>query len=92
MKSGIITRVSLGSLSVALIAAASPAPAQTQDKPTELGGVTVTDTAIDDQEAETSYKVSRSIGAMRTDTPLIDVPQSVTVVTVKRLCCKNREA
>ena len=78
MKSGILTRVSLGSLSVALIAAASPALAQTQDKPTELGGVTVTDTVIDDQEAETSYKVSRSIGAMRTDTPLIDVPQSVT--------------
>ncbi|RQW40342.1 TonB-dependent siderophore receptor [Novosphingobium sp. LASN5T] len=85
MKSGILTRVSLGSLSVALIAAASPALAQTQDKPTELGGVTVTDTVIDDQEAETSYKVSRSIGAMRTDTPLIDVPQSVTVVSAKQI-------
>ncbi|MDV5825537.1 TonB-dependent receptor [Sphingobium naphthae] len=70
-----------------LIAAASPAwaQAQAQTKPAELGTVTVTDTAIDEQEAETSYKVSRSISATRTDTPLIDVPQSVTVVPVKQI-------
>ncbi|MCE3589784.1 TonB-dependent receptor plug domain-containing protein, partial [Escherichia coli] len=34
---------------------------------------------------ETSYKVSRSIGAMRTDTTRIDVPQSVTVVSAKQI-------
>ncbi|WP_242443604.1 TonB-dependent receptor plug domain-containing protein [Sphingobium sp. LB126] len=86
MKTSIISRISLGAMSTVLaVAGAAPAFAQTQDKPTELGGVTVTDTAIDDQEAETSYKVSRSIGATRTDTALVDVPQSVTVVPVKQI-------
>ncbi|WP_066721914.1 TonB-dependent receptor [Sphingomonas pituitosa] len=83
-----LARTSLAALSTAmLIAAASPAwaQAQAQTKPAELGTVTVTDTAIDEQEAETSYKVSRSISATRTDTPLIDVPQSVTVVPVKQI-------
>ncbi|MGE6695257.1 TonB-dependent siderophore receptor [Sphingobium sp. GW456-12-10-14-TSB1] len=86
MRSSIFARTSFSALSTMLMAAAAmPAAAQTQDKPTELGGVTVTDTAINTPEAETSYKVSRSIGAMRTDTPLIDVPQSVTVVPVKQI-------
>jgi catecholate siderophore receptor len=63
-----------------------PAAAQTaQRQPAELGGVTVTDTAIDEAESETSYKTSRSTGAMRTDTPLVDVPQSVTVVPQKQI-------
>ena len=82
----IIKGVSLGALSTTLlIAAGSPAWGQAQSKPAELGTVTVTDTAIDEQEAETSYKVSRSVSATRTDTPLVDVPQSVTVVPVKQI-------
>jgi catecholate siderophore receptor len=64
-----------------ILAAATPAFAQ--EKPVDLGGVTVTDTAINDSEAQTSYKVSRTTGAMRTDTPLIDVPQVVNIVTDK---------
>lgn len=50
-----------------------------------LGSVTVTDTAIDESEAQSSYKVTRTISATRTDTPLIDVPQAVNVVTVKQI-------
>lgn len=36
-------------------------------------------------EAETGYKVSESLSATRTNTPLIDVPQSVNVVSVKQI-------
>lgn len=75
----------------AILAAASlvevlalPAYAQEQQPPV-LGSVTVTDTAINDSEAETSYKTTHSVSAMRTDTPLIDVPQTVNVVTVKQI-------
>ncbi|MCW6529953.1 TonB-dependent siderophore receptor [Sphingomonas sp. MMSM20] len=86
MKLSILAHVSPRALSIAVaVAAASPAAAQAQEKPAELGSVVVTDTAIDEKEAETSYKVSRSISATRTDTPLIDVPQSVTVVPIKQI-------
>lgn len=66
-----------------LLSLVSPSLAIAQEQ--VLGSVTVTDTAIDDREAESSYKVSRSISATRTDTPLIDVPQSVNVVSVKQI-------
>jgi len=69
------------------LAAAGPALAQDREPPEtrELGSVTVTDTAIEEDEAETSYKVTRNTSAMRTDTPLIDVPQTVNIVTVKQI-------
>lgn len=86
MKTVTMGHISLGALSVAmLIGAGSPAWGQTQSKPAELGTVTVTETAINEPEAETSYKVSRSVSATRTDTPLVDVPQTVTVVPVKQI-------
>ncbi len=62
---------------------AQSAPPASQER--ELGSMTVTDTAIDDSEASTSYKVTRATSATRTDTPLIDVPQTVNVVTVKQI-------
>lgn len=69
-------------MTLALVAAVPGAAlAQTQD----LGSVTVRDTAIDESEAVSSYKVTRATSATRTDTPLVDVPQSVTVVTVKQI-------
>ncbi len=37
------------------------------------------------KEAEGSYKVSNSRSAMRTDTPLIDTPQAVNVISVKQI-------
>lgn len=37
------------------------------------------------REAESGYKVSNSRSATRTDTPLINTPQSVNVVTVKQI-------
>lgn len=72
-------------VSLALLFAVEATAQTAQRPPAELGGVTVTDTAIDEAESETSYKTSRSIGAMRTDTPLVDVPQSVTVVPQKQI-------
>lgn len=36
-------------------------------------------------EAETGYKVSESLSATRTNTPLIDVPQAINVVSVKQI-------
>lgn len=36
-------------------------------------------------EAETGYKVSASRSASRTDTPLIDVPQAINIVSVKQI-------
>ena len=50
-----------------------------------LGSVAVTDTAIEAPEATTSYKASRSTTATKTNTPLVDVPQSVSVVTVRNI-------
>lgn len=38
-----------------------------------------------EKEAETGYRVSDSRSAMRTDTPLIDTPQAITVVTAKQI-------
>ena len=37
------------------------------------------------REAETGYKVSNSSSGMRTDTPLVDTPQSVSVITAKQI-------
>lgn len=67
------------------LASTASAQGQAAQDGQKLGSVTVTDTAINDQEAETSYKVTRGTSAMRTDTPLIDVPQTVNVVTVKQI-------
>lgn len=36
-------------------------------------------------ESESGYKVSASRSASRTDTPLVDVPQAINVVTVKQI-------
>lgn len=58
---------------------AAPAP-----EGRRLGGVTVVGTPIDD-ETQKSYKISRSLTATKTDTPLVDVPQSVNVVSVKQI-------
>ena len=64
---------------------AAPAAAQITTPDREIGSVTVTDTAIEESEAQSGYKVSRSTQAMRTDTPLVDVPQSVSVITVRQI-------
>jgi len=49
-----------------------------------LSGVTVTAQARE-QESKTSYKVTGSTTGTRTDTALIDVPQAVTVVSIKQI-------
>jgi catecholate siderophore receptor len=67
---------------VALVLAA---PAVAQEEGRKLGGVVVTDTAIDplgiEAPADQGYKADRIVSATRTDTPLVNVPQSITVVT-----------
>ena len=50
-----------------------------------IGSVTVTDTAISESEAQKGYKITRTTSATRTDTPLVDVPQSVNIVTVRQI-------
>ncbi|WP_218647479.1 TonB-dependent receptor plug domain-containing protein [Sphingobium lactosutens] len=50
-----------------------------------FGSVTVTDTAIDASDAQTSYKVNRSISATRADTPLIGMSQSVSVISIRQI-------
>jgi catecholate siderophore receptor len=74
--------------SAIVLVAAAPAVAQEQESP-RLGGVVVTDTAIDplsiERPADRGYKADRIVSATRTDTPLVDVPQSVTVVTADQI-------
>lgn len=75
---------------LALLAATSAvcwtgvAQADAASDPNTLSGVTVTAQARE-QESKTSYKVTGSTTGTRTDTPLIDVPQAVTVVSVKQI-------
>jgi catecholate siderophore receptor len=71
------------------LVALAPAAAQSEDSPKKLGGVVVTDTAIGplsiEGSADRGYKADRIVSATRTDTPLVDVPQSVTVVTADQI-------
>ena len=64
---------------------APAASTATNDRRDDPNLVTVVGTLIDDDESETSYKVTRNTGAMRTDTPLVDVPQSVGIVTARQI-------
>src|SRR5262245_31933388 len=70
------------STSAILILSAS-AYGQEGNQPVMLGKVKVEDTAL--EEGSKTYKASRSLTATKTDTPLIDVPQAVNVVTVKQI-------
>src|SRR5690606_12063948 len=60
---------------IGLMGGASPAMAQDETSPTRLGGGTVTDTPIDE-----SYKRSER-ESDRSTAPLLDTPQTVSVVT-----------
>lgn len=83
-KSGAAMRAMM--LSAVSLSALGAAPALAQSGGArDLGRLTVTDSAIDDNEAETGYKVTRGTAGMRTDTPLVDTPQSVNVVTVRQI-------
>lgn len=63
----------------------TPAFAQDGATPRRLGSVVVTDTAIDplsiERPRDEGYRAGRIVSATRTDTPLVDVPQSISVVT-----------
>lgn len=64
-------------------------PAVAQEDGRSLGGVVVTDTAINplsiEAPADRGYKADRIVSATRTDTPLVNVPQSITVVTTDQI-------
>lgn len=62
--------------------AAETAPAE-QDN-TAVSSVTVQG-AKREQESKSSYKITRSTSATRTDTDLIDVPQAVSVISIKQI-------
>lgn len=59
---------------VGLMAGITPAHAQGEGEPQRLGGVTVTDTAIDD-----SYNRTESLSPKST-APLLDTPQTINVI------------
>ncbi len=69
----------VGMLSSAFAAQAQTAPAPAA-KPTDLGSVTVTDTAID----EGSYKTEKADSPKYT-APLVDTPRSITVIPAQVL-------
>ena len=60
-----------------LVAAITLAPAAVFAQPTTLAPVKVT---AQTSSAATSYKAERTTTATRTDTPLIDVPQAISVI------------
>lgn len=59
---------------IGLMAGTAPAQAQGQDEPRSLGGVTVTDTAIDE-----SYNRTETLNPKAT-APLLDTPQTINVI------------
>ncbi|MGB3931841.1 MAG: TonB-dependent receptor [Sphingobium sp.] len=59
---------------IGLLAGAAPAYAQSDSEPRQLGGVTVTDTAIDD-----SYNRTETPSPKRT-APLLDTPQTINII------------
>lgn len=69
---------------VAAAAMAGPALAKEpigEQQSTTLGEIVVTG----ERASRTSYAVDSSLSAMKTNTPLIDTPQSVTVVSLKQI-------
>ncbi|WP_246152480.1 TonB-dependent receptor [Sphingomonas montanisoli] len=76
LPSSAFSRLLLASVSVASLASPLAAAA-----PSESETIIV----IGEKEAETGYKVTDSVSAMRTNTPLVDTPQSITVVTAKQI-------
>lgn len=61
---------------------------QSASQPIVLPPVTVEGSALDfslTKPTDKGYKATRSLSATKTDTPLIDVPQSVSVVTEKQI-------
>ncbi len=57
--------------------------------PAEQDGTAVSSVTVHgakrEQESKSSYKITRSTSATRTDTDLIDVPQAVSVVSIKQI-------
>lgn len=68
-------------LLLAVSGAALVAGSAAAQEASELTGVTVTGQT----ESREGYKVSKTLSAMKTDTDLIDVPQSVSIVSIKQI-------
>lgn len=76
----------LSFISVALLTTAPTFAESAKEDDTDQAqqqGRTIIVTGV--REAETGYKVSNTMSATRTDTPLIDTPQSVSVVTARQI-------
>jgi len=69
---------------VGLPAVAADAAGADADQDTTVSSVTV-EAAKRAAESKDSYKITRSTSATKTDTPLIDVPQAVSVVSIKQI-------
>lgn len=71
-------------LLLALVAGIAASPALGEERPAAADGdppIVVTGT----RETDAGYRAANSLSATRTDTPLINVPQSITVVTVRNI-------
>lgn len=86
-----LSRVALLGGGVTALALSATVQAQEGDRrtaqePVRVRGATVYGTAIDAaSESRESYKVTATTGAMRTETPLVDVPQAVSIITLKQI-------
>lgn len=69
---------------VSAIAFASPALAQTAASPQRLGGMTVSDSAIEESEVKVEQAASPKYTA-----PLLDTPQTITVISSKSIQQQN---
>lgn len=78
------------STAIAIIASVSAnAKESTSNKVTQLPQVTVTAESIKNESNVDGYKTSTTRSSTRTDTPLLDVPQSISVVTQDQIRDQN---
>lgn len=80
-----LTLISRAAIATFLVAAAAAPLMAFEDDIDDAGQDRRTIIVEGHNEAESSYKVGDSRSGMRTDTPLIDTPQAVNVVSVKQI-------
>jgi catecholate siderophore receptor len=77
------------STAIAIIASGANAKESTSNKVTQLPQVTVTAESVKREGNVDGYKTGSTHSSTRTDTPLLDVPQSISVVTQDQIRDQN---
>lgn len=78
-------RASRRALLLATIAWSTASAAWADDQDANVVSSVTVQAGAREEESRDSYKVTRSITATKTDTPLIDVPQAVAIVSLKQI-------